>query len=609
MSHPFLENTFHTLWHRLRPETIEADIDLALTQAQARIDTIASTDPAQVTVHNSILALEKATEDLGRAWGYVGHLDSVCNSPELRTVYNAMLPKVSEFFTRIPLNDALWKVIKAFGETEEAAVLKGTYARLLEETLADFRESGADLPAEQKARLEALNAELSQVTQKFSENVLDATNAWELLIEDESRLTGLPDSIKAAAREDAQRKGHGSDEKTVWRFTQHAPSMMPVMQYAEDESLRKAVWEGASQLGRREPYDNRDLIRQILMLRQEKAVLLGKQNFGDLILQRRMAKDSATALAFTQDLHDRIENAFAQEVSELEAFKAEQTGGSPEHLEPWESAYWSEKLRRARYDLDEEQLRPYFPIDKVLTGMFRLVETIFAVSIVQRPTVYINPETKQETHSNEPQTQAPFRPLVEVWHPDVKYYDLLDEDGSHLGSFYADWYPRESKRGGAWMNYLRTGGISSEGPNEPHLGLMCGNLNPPVGGKPALLTHRDVETIFHEFGHLLHHLLGKVEVKSLNGVNVAWDFVELPSQIMENWCWEREALDLFARHHETNEPIPEELFTKMLAARNFQSASATMKQLAQGKLDLDLHASYIKDGAPDLDAFIDQSLE
>ncbi len=607
MDHPFLHDSFIIPWHELTTEHIQPDIELALTRAQERIDAIADTPLEAVTFANTLLALEKATEGLTRAWGCVGHLDSVDNSPALREAYNAMLPKVSEFYTRISLNKKLWLVIKAFAETAEAKALSGTRKRLLEETLEDFRLSGADLPEEKKKVLEGINAELSRLTQKYGENVLDSTNAWELLVEDESRLAGLPQSAKDAARESAKSKGHGSDEQPVWRFTLHMPSMLPVMKYADDESLRKQVWEGSIGIGQKEPHDNTDLIWKILEKRQEKAELLGKAHFADLVLERRMAKDGAAALAFTEDLHTRIKDAFAAEVAELETFKAEQTGTERDHLQPWEVAYWSEKLRKHRYALDEEELRPYFPINRVVEGMYELVERIFGVKIVQRPTRYTDPESGEEQTFDEG-TPSSDHAIAEVWHPDVKFYDLLDGDGTHLGSFYADWYPRESKRGGAWMNYLRTGGPVPGDKPEPHLGLMCGNLNPPVGGKPALMNHRDVETIFHEFGHLLHHLLGKVDIKSLNGVNVAWDFVELPSQIMENWCWEKDALDLFAKHVETGERLPAELLDKMLAARNFEQATATMRQLSFGKMDLDLHIGIKSHEGRDLDAWIDESL-
>jgi oligopeptidase A len=279
-----------------------------------------------------------------------------------------------------------------------------------------------------------------------------------------------------------------------------------------------------------------------------------------------MAKNGSRALAFMEDMETRAQAAFVRECRELEEFKAKQTGQSIARLAPWEILFWSERLRQSRYDFDEEILRPYFPMNRVISGMFELVSRIFGLRVFERP-------------AGEPQT----------WHTEVKFYDVTDARGRHVGSFYADWYPRESKRGGAWMNYLITGGPRSDGSRAPHLGLMCGNMTPPTDGKSALLTHREVETVFHEFGHLLHHLLGEVEIKSLNGVNVAWDFVELPSQIMENWTWERESLDLFARHHETGATIPEEIFTKMTAAKNFRSACVTMRQVAFAKMDLLMH--------------------
>jgi oligopeptidase A len=276
-----------------------------------------------------------------------------------------------------------------------------------------------------------------------------------------------------------------------------------------------------------------------------------------------MAKTGDRALAFIEDLKQRAAGAFSRECRELEEFKAAQTGGPVETLKAWEVTFWAERLRKARYDFNEEVLRPYLPMNRVISGLFAIADQVFGLRVVERPAG-----------------------AVEVWHPEVNYYDLLDRRGRHLGSFYADWYPRESKRGGAWMGYLLTGSARPEGGREPHLGYICGNLTPPVGGRPALLTHREVETIFHEFGHLLHHLLGEVPIKSLNGVNVAWDFVELPSQILENWTWERQGLDLFARHVETGEPIPEALFERMQAARKFRAGCAVMRQVQFAKMDL-----------------------
>lgn len=605
--HPFLDPRFHVAWSQLRPEHLNADISRALAEAQARIDAIAAQDPATASYESAILALEDASEGLSRAWGYADHLTSVCDAPALREAYNALLPRVTEFYTRIPLNEKLWAVVKAAAEQPTTQALDGAAARLVAETLLDFRESGADLPPGPKRELEGVNAELSRLTQKYSENVLDSTNAWELLVHDEARLAGLPASAREAAREDALAHGHGSEDDPKWRFSQHFPSVMPVMQYADDDALRRQVWEGSCGVGQAEPHDNTALVAQILELRQRKAELLGQKDFAELTLARRMAQHGATALGFVETLHDKVAPAFAREQAELRAFKAERTGGAPTaFLEPWAFAYWSEKRRQAEFAFDEEELRPYFPIHHVIDGLFALTERLFGVTLRKRGTVFIDPATGEETRSAEAGCEEP----VEVWAPEVRFYDLLDGDGTHLGSFYADWFPRKSKRGGAWMNPLRTGGPQANGPFAPHLGLMAGNMNKPTGGKPALMTHREVETIFHEFGHLLHHLLGRVPIRSLNGTNVAWDFVELPSQIMENWCWEREALDLFARHHETGKPIPEELFQKMLAARNYQQGTATMRQLAFGKLDLDLHIKHARDaGQGKLDALIEGILK
>jgi oligopeptidase A len=372
--------------------------------------------------------------------------------------------------------------------------------------------------------------------------------------------------VKARAQADAGAKGLGSPGTPAWRFTLHMPSQEPVMTYLEDASLRREMWLASTSVGSAQPHDNAPLMARILALRAERAALLGKGHFADLVLARRMAKSGENALRFVEDMRRRCAVAFARECRELEERRAGESGGDPRPLAPWEVAFTAERLRRERYAFDEESLRPYFPMDRVVAGLFAICERIFGIRVA---------------------AHAPGE--VEVWHPEVRFYDVMDARGRHLGSFYADWHPRESKRGGAWMHPLSTGGPRPDGSRGPHLGVICGNLTPPQGGRPALLSHREVETIFHEFGHLLHHLLGEVEIRSLNGTNVAWDFVELPSQIMENWCWEREGLDLFARHVETGAPIPEELFGKMTAARNFRSACAAMRQVAFARMDLVMH--------------------
>ncbi|MFO8027588.1 MAG: M3 family metallopeptidase [Opitutales bacterium] len=616
MMHPFLTDDFYINWPALTPDHIETDIAKALDEARSAVDAVAAQD-APLTYENTIVALDEGLDTLDRAWGLVSHLDSVCNSPELRAAHNAMLPEVTAFFAGIPLNDELWQTIKTYGESDSAVKLSPTKQRYVHETLADFREQGADLPSEKKQRAAELQNRLAALTQKYSENCLDATNAWEKIIHDEADLAGLPESAVAAAKQDAEQKGH----KNAWRFTLQAPSFVPIMTYAESEALRRETWQAFQEIGRGERHSNRELTREILELRQELAGLMGEKNFADHVTKRRMAGSGDTALKFTEDLFQKVKNQFDAEAVQLRQFKADnqqQTTDKPELLEPWEAAYWAEKQRRAHYDFDEEALRPYFPIHHVIAGMFELAQEIFGLRIEEHDTQCgmwdmegdIR-DTEGDPHASESRIAEPASPNpVQTWHKEVKFYKLFDaRTDEMLGGFYADWHPRESKRGGAWFNYLITGNRDpGHGERSPHLGLICGNLTPSVGDKPALLTHSEVETIFHEFGHLLHHLCGEVEVKPLNGVNVPWDFVELPSQIMENWCWDRMSLDRFARHHETGEPIPEALFKKMLAARNYMRASANVRQLSFGKMDLELHINWPQTAGEDLDSFIDEIL-
>ena len=579
--HPFLAPDFQIRWSTLVPEAVEPDIRHALELAKQRIEAICAQDPAGATYESTFLALENATEELGRGWGRLNHLDSVSDHPAQREALNKMLPEVSDFYSSIPLNDRLWAAIKAVGESHLTAKLDPVRKRFVEETLNDFRQSGADLPPHQKQRVAEIEAQLSKLTQQYSEHLLDSTNAWELVITDESKLAGLPDSAKAAAAANARAKNLAAP---AWRFTLQLPSMFPVMQHLHDDGIRHQVWQASSNVGGYGEYDNTPLVWQILELRHEKASILGHPHFADLTILRRMAKTGRDALAFIENLHARIVPAFHADFRQLAQYKAAKTGQPVDSLEPWETAYWAERQRKDNYDLDDEALRPYFPVDGVMAGMFEIASRLFGITIQQKETVFL-------------EAGSPPSDKVEVWHPEVSFYEIHDsESGAHLGSFYADWHPRESKRGGAWMNSLHTGH-----PGEPHLGLIIGNMSPPVDGKSALLTHNEVETIFHEFGHLLHGMLSQVPVKSLSGTNVPWDFVELPSQIMENFCWDRASLDLFARHHETGEPIPQPLFDKMIAARNYLSASGFMRQLAFAKLDLELHINLGKWLGRDLD--------
>ena len=555
---PLLSQEFLIPFDDIRPEHVEPGVREALENAQRELDAIINETGAR-TYDNTLGALGRLEERLDRAVGLGYHLMSVMNSPELREAFNAVLPEFSAFYAKLPLNDGLWRVVKEFSETDEAGTLTGVKKRHLEKTMRAFVRAGADLPPDQKAKAEALSVELSTLQNEFSNHVLDATNAFELLITDEADLSGLPESAKAGARESAKAK-----DKEGYRFTLQAPSYVPFMQYADARGLREKMYKAYVSRASGGEFDNQPLIVRILELRRELADLLGYGDFADYRLEENMVKTGAAALAFVQGLAERTEPYWQEEVTALTAFARDELG--LEGLEPWDVAYVTEKLRKAKFDLDEEELRSYFPLNRVLSGLFSIAHQLFGVSVTERD-------------------------IKELWHPEVTFYDLHGEDGTHLGSFYADWFPRESKRGGAWMNHFITGGPREDG-FAPHLGLMVGNFTPPQEGKPALLTHREVETTFHEFGHLLHHLLSRVEVPARAGTNVPRDWVELPSQIMENWCWEREALDLFARHFETGERLPEELFQKMLAARTFMAANAQMRQLSFGTVDLELHINY-----------------
>jgi len=554
---PLLSIAFHIPFDRIRAEHVEPGIRELISQSQSSVDQIVH-DEAPRSFDNTMLALEKTTDNLDYALGLVRHLESVSTTPELRAAWNVVEPEASAFYSQIPLNEGLWKQLQRYSATDDAGSLQGTRQRFLKKTLDSFRRHGAELDAAGKKRMAELDVELTKVTTKFSENVLDSTNAFELIVTDETKLAGLPPSAIGAARQSAEAK-----KVEGWRFTLQAPSYIPVLTYLDDREIRERMYRAFSARATEPERDNRPLLERILQLRREKARLLGFQDFADFVLQDRMAHKGERAVKFLEELKVKTDPFFAKENSTLEAFAGRK-------LEPWDIAYWAEKQRRSLYDFDEEELRPFFPAERVVEGMFAIVERLYGIKV------------KRQTG-------------VPVWHPDVRYYEVHDRDGVLLGAFYADWYPRESKRDGAWMEAFITGtldGSSAQNAFEPHLGCICGNLTPPLGDKPALLTHREVETIFHEFWHLLHHVLSRVEVRSLAGTAVAWDFVELPSQIMENWCWEREALDLFARHYETEEAIPEDLFQKMVRARTYRGANGQMRQLGFGFVDLKLHREY-----------------
>jgi oligopeptidase A len=566
-ANPLLEIRFPVPFDRIRAAHVEPAVEGLIRQARRDLEALAGEGPR--TWENTAAALDRLTEPLDYALEVVKHLESVATTPELRAAYNSSQPKAAAFYAGIPLHEGLWKALRQYAATEQAQTLEGARRRFLKKTLDNFRRHGAELPPEGKARLEQIEVELAELTTRFAQNVLDSTNAFEWVLTEESRLAGLPESARAAARQSAAQKGLPG-----WRFTLQQPSYVAVMTYLDDAALRRQVYRAYHSRGTGAPWDNRPLIARILELRRRKAALLGYADFAALTLEDRMARRPERVWEFLEDLRRKTEAHFRRENHELEAFRRELEGPDAPPPEAWDIAYYAEKLRAARFHFDEEMLRPYFPLERVVEGLFEAARRLFGLEIREEP-------------------GAP------VWDPAVRYYTVREQDGTLLGAFYADWFPRENKRGGAWMCPLITGGPAPEG-FRPHLAALCGNVTAPVNGRPALLTHREVETLFHEFGHLLHHCLSRVEIRTLAGTNVAWDFVELPSQIMENWCWEREALDLFARHWETGQTIPEPLYERMRAARTFRAANAQMRQLGFALLDLALHTRYDpeRDGDP-----------
>lgn len=563
-TNPLLQEGPRIPFHEILGEHVEPGVREILDIGRERLDRLAS-DPAPPTFDNTLGALDELTRWVAERLSPPSHLLSVAETPELRRAYNAVLPEISQFWTRLTLHEGLWARLRAFEATPEAQALEGLSRRHLEKSMLEFRRSGADLPPESRARLEEIQVALSTLQQRFGEHVLDATAAWEYQVTDEARLEGVPAAARRRYRAAAEAEGQDG-----WLLSLDYPSVEPILKYARDRDLRKTVFTAYTTRCRGGEYDNRPLLVEILQLRTELATLLGYPGFPDYVLEDRMARSERRAREFTVDLTERARPYWDRDATRLREH-ASRLGLEPLH--PWDVAFVSEDLRRTEYDLDDEALRPWFPLDRVEAGLWELAHRVFGLEVVERP-------------------------IEEVWHPDVRHFEIRADDGVVLGSFYTDWFPRKEKRQGAWMNDFRTGGPRPEGGFDPHLGVICGNFTPPEGDQQALLTHREVETLFHEFGHLLHHTTSRVPIRSRGGLNVAWDWVELPSQIMENWTWEREALDLFARHHETGEPLPDDLFDRMLRARRFMGGWQMMRQLSFGTVDLELHGPW----AQDLDA-------
>ena len=578
MSNPLLTMSGLPPFAQIKPEHVEPAIDSLLAENRHAVEQLLS-GTKEYTWDNLVQPLEDMDDRLSRAWSPVSHMNSVMNSEALRDAYNACLPKLSEYGTEMGQNVGLYQAYKAVNDSKDYDRLDTAQKKVIENALRDFHLSGVDLTNDKKDRFKEIRQQLSQLTTKFEENVLDATQGWTRQVEDEVRLAGLPESAQAMARQAAAQK-----ELNGWLFTLDFPSYFAVMTYADDRDLRSEMHEAfvtrASDQGPNAgKWDNSQVMEDILALRHELAQLLGYNSYAERSLVTKMADTPDRVLGFLHDLAKRSKPVADKELHELEEFARIEHGVAK--LEPWDIGYYSEKLRQHTYAISQEELKPYFPETSVINGMFEVVKRLYGINIKQVDG-------------------------TEVWHPDVRFYEIRAEDGTLRGEFYLDLYARENKRGGAWMDdCIGRKRNADQSVQTPVAYLTC-NLTPPIGEDPALFTHDEVITLFHEFGHGLHHMLTSVDHVGVSGINgVAWDAVELPSQFMENWCWEKQALDLIASHFKTGKNIPDELYNKMYAARNFQAGMQMMRQLEFALFDFRLHLEF----DPAVGARIQQTLD
>jgi len=584
VQNPLLDFSGLPRFDAITPDHIGPAIDTLLEQNRAVVATLEA-PMAQVTWDNFVAPLENATELLGRAWGIVSHLNNVVDTPELRAAYNENQPKVTEFWTALAQNEALFDKYKAIKADAGFASLSPARQRIIDNAVRDFRMGGAELPAEQKERYADIQEEHAAVSTRFSENVLDATNDYKLLIADEAKLAGLPDDVKQAARAAAEKDG-----KQGYEFSLHFPSYFPILQFADDRALRETIYRAnttkASEQGevfsKRDEWDNTQNIVTLLKLRDEEAKLLGYKNFAEVSLVSKMAQDPEQVISFLEDLAKRARPFAEQDLAELRQFAKEELG--LDHLEAWDLPYASEKLQERRYAFSAQEVKQYFPEHKVIDGLFRLVQSLFSVTIAAD--------------------------TATTWHKDVRFF-RIERDGKLIGQFYLDLYARAGKSGGAWMDDARGRRVETTGALQTPVAYLTCNFTEPatVDGvvQPSLFTHDEVITLFHEFGHGLHHMLTQVDEIGVSGISgVEWDAVELPSQFMENFCWEWDVLEHMTAHVKTGEPLPRALYDKMLAAKNFQSGLQTLRQVEFSLLDMHLHYDYDPAGAKSVQQLIDE---
>lgn len=544
-------------FHLIKESHYLVGIESALQEAKKEIEDIIQ-NPAVPTFANTIEALESAGEKLSRNSSILFNLNSAETTEEMQKIAQEVSPKLSAFSSEVKQNAALFARVKTVFEQKESLGLDTESNKLLEDTYRDFVRRGVSLEGEKKERFKEISIELSKLSLKFSENVLAETNAYELVIEKEEDLQGLPEDVIARAADLGKQKG----KEGKWIFTLQAPSYIPFVEYADNRELREQLYKAyMSKCLKGGENDNQSLILDTIRLKAELASLLGYETFADYVLEERMAEEKEKVLTFLKDLLDRSLPKAKQEVAEIQAFMKEK--GVEHELQRWDWAYYSERLRKEKYALDDELIKPYFKLENVIEGVFETAEKLYDISF-----------SKNES--------------IPVYHEDVQAYEVRETNGQVVAVFLADFFPREGKRGGAWMTSYRNQKRINGNKVIPHISIVC-NFTPSSAGNPSLLKFDEVRTLFHEFGHALHGMLADTTYSSLSGTNVFWDFVELPSQIMENWCYEKECLDLFARHYQTGEAIPVDLIDKIKAASTYHEAYATVRQISFGLLDMSWH--------------------
>jgi oligopeptidase A len=583
-SNPLLDFSGLTRFDLIEPRHVTPAIEQLIAHASDVVKQLEA-PMDKVSWDNFVVPLEEATERLGRAWGVVNHLNHVVDTPELRATYNENQPKVTEFWTILGQNEALFDKYKLLRASPEFVNLTAARKRIVENALRDFRLGGAELPPEKKERFAEIQEQHAAISTRFSENVLDATNDFKLLVESEDELAGIPDDVKQAARAAAEKDG-----KAGWQFSLHFPSYFPVLQFADNRALREKIYRAnatkASEMGivfsELEKWDNTGNIAQLLKLRDEEAKLLDYRSFAEVSLVPKMAESPEHVIEFLEDLARRARPYAEKDLAELRAFAKDELG--IDDMQAWDVTYASEKLREKRYAFSAQEVKQYFPEPKVVDGLFKLVSNLFGVAI--RP------------------DEAP------VWHPDVRFF-RIERDGELVGQFYLDLYARAGKGQGAWMDDARGRRLTTGGIIQTPVAYLTCNFTPPaeVDGQlqPSLFTHDEVTTLFHEFGHGLHHMLTEVDELSVSGISgVEWDAVELPSQFMENFCWEWEVLQGLTGHVKTGEPLPRALYDKMLAAKNFQSGMQTLRQVEFSLIDMHLHYDFDPNSAKTVQDLVDE---